>query len=78
MRVDGATRWLATLALMTAIMTSGCSNPCATIADKACETAGDESEECTRLRQVADRASTEERRSCEVALNLVESLEKVQ
>ena len=78
MRVGGATRWLAGLTLMMALMVSGCSNPCATIADKACANAGAESSECTRLQKVAARASTEERRSCEVALNLVESLEKVQ
>ena len=64
--------------LMTAPWMAGCANPCATIAEKACATAGQDSEECTRLQAMAARASTEERRSCEVALNLVDSLEKVQ
>ena len=65
-------------AVVAAFALVGCANPCATIADKACASAGAESEECTRLQTIAARASTEERRSCEVALNLVESLEKVQ
>ena len=64
--------------LTTAPLLTGCANPCATIAEKACATAGTDSEECTRLEAMAEHASTEERRSCKVALNLVESLEKVQ
>ena len=78
MRVCEPKRWLMRLALASTLALSACSNPCATVADKACANAGEASEECTRLRKVASRASTEERRSCEVALNLVESLEKVQ
>jgi hypothetical protein len=70
-------RWLLTV-FTASVLTGACANPCAVIADKACATAGAESEECTRLQTMATRASTEERRSCEVALNLVESLEKVQ
>ncbi|MGB0590098.1 MAG: hypothetical protein ACPGU1_10505 [Myxococcota bacterium] len=70
-------RWLF-MVLTASVLAGGCANPCAVIAEKACATAGSESEECTRLQTMASRASTEERRSCEVALNLVESLEKVQ
>lgn len=76
-RVFMTKRWLFTV-FAASVLTGACANPCEVIAEKACATAGAESEECTRLQAIASRASTEERRSCEVALNLVESLEKVQ
>ncbi len=57
---------------------SACGNPCTDIAESACAIAGAESEECTRLQKLAARASSEDLRACEVALNLVDSLEKVQ
>lgn len=78
MKVSRVKGWLVLISLAMGLTLGACSNPCATVADKACASAGEASEECTRLRTVASRASTEERRSCEVALNLVESLEKVQ
>jgi len=67
--------------LMTLLVTLpmvACANPCADIAETACATAGVESDECQRLTKLASHASTEDRRACEVALSLVESLEKVQ
>lgn len=70
-------RSLLTILLATLLM-GACSNPCAEIAETACANAGAQSEECKRLEQLASHASTEERRACEVARNLVESLEKVQ
>lgn len=76
-RISMNKRWLLTV-FATSALIGGCANPCAVIADKSCATAGAESEECVRLQTMAGHASTEERRSCEVALNLVESLEKVQ
>ncbi len=64
--------------LAVSTLTAGCGNPCEEIAETACATAGAESEECGRLEQLAAHASSEDRRACAVALNLVESLEKVQ
>ena len=64
--------------LLASMLMGACSNPCAEIAKTACANAGTESEECKRLEKLASHASTQDRRACEVALNLVESLEKVQ
>lgn len=63
---------------LSSTMLAACGNPCTKIAESACAVAGTESEECTRLQKLATTASAEEIRACEVALNLVESLEKVQ
>ena len=64
------------LALATTM--AACGNPCSEIAETACATAGKDSDECTRLTRLAAHPSAEDRRACKVALNLVESLEKVQ
>ena len=69
--------WLPVLCLLS-LASWGCSNPCAAIAETACKTAGAESEECQHLEMLASNASSEDRRACQVALELVESLEKVQ
>lgn len=55
----------------------GCSSPCQDIAEIACRTAGEGSAECKAVRDKAARATSEDREACEVALELVESLEKV-
>ena len=57
---------------------AACANPCVQIAEVTCATAGADSDECARIEQLAAHASADDRRACEVAVNLVESLEKVQ
>ena len=54
-----------------------CAHPCDTLADKACKTAGESSQECKQIRERADHPSPDDRRACEVALDLVGELEKV-
>ncbi len=56
---------------------AGCESPCDQIAGIACEVAGEASEECTRLRDKAGRASADDKEACTVALEVYESLEKV-
>ncbi len=67
---------LATVWLAAAILSGGCGSPCDDLANVACEAAGSESPECTKVREKAAKASSEDQRACEVALGLVESLEK--
>ena len=73
-----ATHRLILVPLLASTLMVACGNPCTEIAVSACATAGSDSEECQRLEKLAARASAEDRRACEVALNLVDSLEKVQ
>ena len=63
--------------ILAACLLGSCASPCEKLAEVACETAGESSEECRALREGAKRASAEDKRACEVALELVESLEKV-
>ena len=55
----------------------GCSGPCDRLAESACEHAGEDSEHCAWIQERASRASPEDRRACQVALDLVTELEKV-
>ncbi len=73
------TRSLIRLALVASATTLvGCSNPCEQLSDVACEAAGESSVECKNVRERADKASSADKRSCRVALELVESLSKAQ
>lgn len=69
-------RGLLALLLVAALMCGGCGSSCDELARVACEAAGAESSECTKVREKAAKASSEDQRACEVALSLIESLEK--
>ena len=74
-----AARQLTLTMIATSVLTiSACGNPCVEIAEVTCATAGADSDECARIEKLAAHASADDRRACEVAVNLVESLEKVQ
>lgn len=67
---------VAALILWAAAALTACGSSCDDLADVACEAAGAESEECVQVRDKASKASSDDQRACEVALALVESLEK--
>lgn len=64
------------LVLLAGLLLGACGNPCQQVADRACRLAGDDSEECQQARQRAKSATSRERRHCEVALELVRTLEQ--
>lgn len=55
----------------------GCGNPCEEFAEIACQTAGEQSQECEKARKRADNASSQNQEQCHVAVELVKSLERV-
>jgi hypothetical protein len=50
---------------------TGCSDECNELADLACEKAGEQSDECKKLRQRADSTSLDDKRICAKALAVV-------
>ncbi len=50
---------------------TGCSDECTELADIACEKAGEQSEECKRLRQRAESTTLDDKRICAKALAVV-------
>ncbi|MGM0577257.1 MAG: hypothetical protein ACQEXJ_16140 [Myxococcota bacterium] len=72
------TRFLAIATILSGVVLAACGGPCDDLADKTCAVASESSDECKAIRARAEEASAEDRRSCEVALELVESLEKQQ
>jgi hypothetical protein len=63
--------------LLLACAIGACAAPCDAIADRGCAAAGAESDECKQLQETAARASNEDERACEVALRLVETVDRV-
>ncbi|MCB9727506.1 MAG: hypothetical protein H6744_02300 [Deltaproteobacteria bacterium] len=64
-------------ALVLVCVAGACSSPCDAIAERGCAAAGADSDECKQLRETATRASSEDERACEVALRLVETVDRV-
>ena len=58
------------------ISVTGCSNPCAEIADLACQKGGEASPECKKTREYAANATADEKSNCETVLSLVQSVNK--
>ena len=54
----------------------GCSKPCDNLADRVCEKAGVQSEECTKASVQAKEARTDEQRACRRVMDMVETLSK--
>ena len=69
-------RVLLTALLSVGLLSVGCAGPCDELVEVGCENAGPESPACKRLRDRAERVSTDDKRACSVALALVENLEK--
>ena len=69
-------RFFVALLLTVALPLVGCGGPCDELVEVGCENAGPDSPVCQRLRDRAERVSTDDKRACKVALALVENLEK--
>ena len=50
---------------------TGCSDECTELADLGCSKAGEQSDECKKLRQRADSANNDDKRICAKALSVV-------
>ena len=66
-----------TICVLLLLGSVGCARPCQDLADAACASAGEESAECLKLREKADRADGEMRDACAAALKIRESLSTV-
>lgn len=64
------------IAALSLVVLSGCGNPCEELADLSCTTSGEDSAECKTIREKAGKASSEDKRACDSALELVKSLER--
>lgn len=62
---------LAVLFTMKLAVLAGCSDECKQLADLACEKAGEQSEECKKIRTRAETATADDKRSCGKALAVV-------
>lgn len=69
-------RFTGLLAALALVTITGCGNPCEDLAEITCKTAGEGTEECKNIREKAGKASSEDKRACESALELVKSLER--
>ena len=58
------------------VISAGCSNPCEEIAEVGCQFAGEQSEECAKVRKHAENPSAEDKRACRVVLELVDKLDE--
>ncbi|MFO0748106.1 MAG: hypothetical protein U1F43_20980 [Myxococcota bacterium] len=50
---------------------AGCADECKQLADLACEKAGEQSDECKKIRTRAESATADDKRSCGKALAVV-------
>lgn len=53
-----------------------CSNPCEDVAELTCASLGVETSECTEARAKASKADSVDKHYCDVALELVDRLER--
>lgn len=70
-------RLVTAIAALLALSWASCANPCEELAEVACQAAGEQSAECTKAREKAEKASSRDREQCNVAVRLVKSLERV-
>lgn len=67
-------RRLAAGAVGLAMILAACSSPCDKIAERTCAAKGESTSACTELRAKAARATPDDRRACEQALDLADRL----
>jgi hypothetical protein len=58
------------------VLGPGCGKPCDELADWTCERTGEGSEACLAIKEKADKAGSEDQRSCRKAREMVETLSK--
>jgi hypothetical protein len=77
MRQDRIRRVGLMMALVLGIFASaGCSKPCTDLAERVCEKAGVQSDECLKSTAQAKEARTDEQQACGRVMEMVETLSK--
>jgi len=59
------------LALVLPTGLTACGDDCKTLSNITCSRAGEDSDECQRIRERAERPSAEDRRACSLVLGIV-------